>query len=186
MEESTDQEPENELGASKPDENDYKDELAKLSKTRTLIYTGFGGFLLFLLALTVFFYYNFRTIEVQGDSMVPTLQPGQRLLITKAYWLVGDIKYKDIVVIDNPSENEVIIKRVYKLGGEVVDLKNVPASWDLTLGKYTVPEGQVFVLGDNFKVSQDSRHYGPFKLSDVIGKVVIINSGIGTSAKAGT
>ena len=186
MEETTDQEQENELGASKPDEKDYEEALAKLSKTRTLIYTGFGGFLLFLLALAVFFYYNFRTIEVQGDSMVPTLQPGQRLLISKAYWLVGDIKYNDIVVINHVRENEVIIKRVYKLSGEIVDMQNVPPSWDLTQGEYTVPDNQIFVLGDNIEVSQDSRHYGPFDLNDVIGKVVVVNPGIGTSAKTGT
>lgn len=183
MEERTDQELVKKPGTPQPDK---KGEKPKLSKTRTLIYTGFGGFLLFLLALAVFFYYNFRTIEVQGDSMIPTLQPGQRLLISKAYWLVGDIKDNDIVVINNTSENEVIIKRVYKLAGETVDLQNVPASWDLTLGEYTVPENKIFVLGDNVEVSQDSRTYGPFDLKDVIGKVVVVNPEIDSSAKAGT
>ena len=144
----------------------------KSPKGRTLIYTGFGSFLLFLFGIVIFFYYNFKTIEVQGDSMMPTLKPGQRLLVSKAYWLVGDLKQDDIIVIENSRDNEIIIKRVYKLAGEKVDLRDVPFSWDVTQGDYIVPEGTVYVLGDNWSVSQDSRHYGPFELTDVIGKVV--------------
>lgn len=186
MEESTDQELDQELESATPVKKAESKFDASSSKTRTLIYTGFGGFLLFLLAIAVFFYANFRTIEVQGESMAPTLQPGQRLLISKAYWLVGDIQSGDIVVIDNRIENEVIIKRVYKLEGQTVDLQNVPAGWDLTHGEYTVPDHQIFVLGDNIEVSQDSRHYGPFDLNDIIGKVVVVNSGTSSSAEAGT
>lgn len=152
---------------------------------RTLIYTGFGSFLLFLFAFSLFFYFNFKTIEVQGDSMMPSLKPGQRLLVSKAYWFVGDLKYGDIVVINNKSENEVIIKRVYKLAGEKVDLKNVPFNWDITQGDYIVPEGTVYVLGDNWSVSQDSRHYGPFDLADVIGKVVIVRSALSSPDESG-
>jgi signal peptidase I len=152
---------------------------------RTLIYTGFGGFLLFLLAFSVFFYVNFKTIEVQGDSMEPTLHPGQRLLISQAYWLVGGIKRGDIVVLKNPFEDEVIIKRVNAVGGDVVDLQNVPANWDLARGDYVVPRGSIYVLGDNIEVSQDSRTYGPFELADVIGKVVVVHSAIGSSEEPG-
>ena len=149
---------------------------------KTVIYTGFGGFLLFLLAVSVFFYYNFKTVEVEGNSMEPTLKPGQRLLVCKAYWLVGQIKDGDIVVINNPFErNEVIIKRVYRTQGETVDLQNVPDSWDVTQGQYVVPQGTIFVLGDNPAVSQDSRFYGPFDSSSVIGKVVVVQSALGTS-----
>ena len=157
----------------------------KSPKGRTLIYTGFGSFLLFLFAIVIFFYYNFKTIEVQGDSMMPTLEPGQRLLVSKAYWLVGDLKFKDIIVIENSRDDDIIIKRVYKLAGEKVDIKNVPFTWDLTQGDYIVPEGTVYVLGDNWSVSQDSRHYGPFDLTDVIGKVVVIRSALDSSNESG-
>lgn len=157
----------------------------KSAKRRTLIYTGFGSFLLFLFAFVIFFYFNFKTIEVQGDSMLPTLQPGQRLLVSKAYWLVGNLKFEDIVVIDNVEDGEVIIKRVYRLAGEKVDFKNVPDSWDITQGDYIVPEGKVYVLGDNWPVSQDSRHYGPFELTNVIGKVVVIRSALNSSDESG-
>ena len=151
----------------------------KRQKRKRLIYTGFSGFLLFLLVVAVFFYRNFRTIEVQGDSMETTLHAGSRLLISNAYWLVGPIRDNDIVVIRNPyEENEVIIKRVYKLAGEAVGLANVPENWDVTSGPYIVPEGTIYVLGDNRQVSQDSRHYGPFEIEDVIGKVVVVHSAL--------
>ncbi len=154
---------------------------------KTVIYTGFGGFLLFILAFAVFFYYNFKTIEVQGDSMEPTLTAGDRLLISKAYWLIGPIKEDDIVVVRNPYENnEVIIKRVYRTEGGTVGLKNVPETWDITQGQYVVPKGTIFILGDNAAVSQDSRHYGPFAIEDVIGKMVVIHPAIDPSADPDT
>lgn len=157
----------------------------KRPSRKTVIYTGFGGFLLFILAFAVFFYVNFKTIEVQGDSMEPTLKAGDRLLISRAYWLIGPIKQGDIVVIRNPYEtDEVIIKRVYRSAGGKVGLKNVPETWDIAQGEYTVPEGTIFVLGDNAAVSQDSRHYGPFDLKDVIGKMVVIHPAIDPSSES--
>ncbi|HXH60682.1 MAG TPA: signal peptidase I [Fimbriimonadaceae bacterium] len=148
---------------------------------RTYIVSGFFAFLVFLFAVALFFFYNFQTIEVRGNSMEPTLEPGRRLLISKAYWLIGPIKKGDIVVLNNKRENDVLIKRVYALGGDKVDLQNVPENWRLTNGDYYVPKGKIYVLGDNLPVSEDSRHYGPFDLKDVLGKVVVVQSAIGSS-----
>lgn len=155
-----------------------------VKKRRKMIYSGFGGFLLFMLAVAVFFFYNFKTVEVNGDSMKPTLDTGNKLLITRAYWLVGPIVPDDIVVIKNEQEEDLIIKRVYKIEGQEVDPKNAPYSYSLADGPYIVPKGTIYVLGDNYQFSQDSRDYGPFSLNDVIGKVVIVQSAIGKSASA--
>lgn len=148
-----------------------------VARRRTLILTGFSGFLLFTLGFVVFFFMNFKTIEVQGDSMYPTLDPGQRLLMTKAYWLVGDLEVGDIVVLYNEAENEVIIKRVYRLGHGEVDLANVPKNYDLRNGAYIVRDGYIYVLGDNWEVSLDSRTYGEFPVEAIMGKVVVMNGG---------
>jgi signal peptidase I len=59
------------------------------------------------------------------------------------------------------------------MGGEKVDLFNVPTNWSLKQGEYTVPEGMIYVLGDNRAMSEDSRVFGPVDLSKVVGKVVI-------------
>ncbi len=167
-----------------PESDAASEQKRKVPSRKAVIWTGFGGFLMFLLAVSIFFWLSFTTVEVQGNSMEPTLDQGQRLLVSKAYWLVGPIKENDIVVIKKPDE--VIIKRVYKMAGETVDLAQVPETWDITRGKYVVPEGTIYVLGDNRDVSEDSRQDGPFPIKDVLGKVVVIQSAIGSSEEPGS
>lgn len=105
--------------------------------------------------------------------MLPTLKNNQRVLTSRAYWLVGRIKDKDIVVIRDDGPTGYIIKRVYRMAGEVVDWYNVPDYFDFRKGEFKVPAGYAYVLGDNREVSEDSRKFGPVKMSDIIGKVVI-------------
>jgi signal peptidase I len=145
-----------------------------MGKNRKRALTGFGVTLLFILAFAIFFFLNFRTVVVSGDSMLPTFRSGQRVLVSKAYWLVGPIRRKDVVVMRAPEASEFFIKRVYRLPGEEVDLANAPRSWSLTWGEFRVPEGSVFVLGDNLPHSEDSRQLGPVPLRDIIGKVVVL------------
>lgn len=126
-----------------------------------------------VLAFALFFNLNFRTVVVEGDSMLDTLKPGQRVLVSKAYWLIGGIRKKDIVVVRDQSTGGYFIKRVYRLAGEIVDYPNVPSSHRLASGDYVVPEGHVYVLGDNREVSEDSRKFGAVPLARIIGKVVV-------------
>ncbi len=135
--------------------------------------TGFGSVMLFVLAFTVLFFFNFRTIEVQGPSMEPTLKTGRRLLVSSAYWLIGPIKKGDIVVVHLKDKDDIVIKRVLGLGGDKIDPNNWPDQHSLTEGDYTVPQGQVFIVGDNRLQSEDSRTFGPVTRGEVIGKVVI-------------
>lgn len=130
-----------------------------------------SGTLLALLGLALFVWANFQLIEVRGDSMEPVLHNGERLLVSRAYWLVGPVKRNDIVVIRRPSDGEVLIKRVRGLGGDAIDWFERPVNVAVS-GPYQVPQGMVYVLGDNIPNSQDSRYYGPLPLQTVIGKVV--------------
>jgi signal peptidase I len=134
--------------------------------------TGFGISLVLILGITVFFYFQFTTVVVSGSSMEPTFKHGQRLLASKAYWLVGGINENDVVVIKAEDGVDYMIKRVYRLGGQIVDWKNVPRDWRLTQGEFKVPEGHVYVIGDNYLHSEDSRDYGPVPIERVIGKIV--------------
>lgn len=135
--------------------------------------TGFGFALLIVLGFAVFCFLNFSTVVVSGRSMQPTFHTGQRLLVSKAYWLFGPIKDKDIVVLHDTNPADYIIKRVAYLGGETVDWKNVPDEYQIEKGPYVVPTGQIYVLGDNRPESEDSRKFGPRDLTEVIGKVII-------------
>ncbi|MBS1706815.1 MAG: signal peptidase I [Armatimonadetes bacterium] len=145
------------------------------SKAAPKIVRGFGLLLIILLVFAVFFYNSFITVQVRGISMYSTLQDGQRLLATRAFWLAGDIKHNDIVVFKLKPGGEYLIKRVYRLGGESVDWLNVPKSWRLANGEYRVPKDMVYVLGDNRAESEDSRMFGPLRRDQILGKVVVVN-----------
>lgn len=105
-------------------------------------------------------------------------------MVSKAYWLVGDIKKNDIVVIKRLSDGEILIKRVYAMGGEKVDFYNVPENWSLTQGEYRVPDGEYYLLGDNRPVSEDSRHFGSVTPQEIVGKVIAVRMGLPSNATA--
>ena len=151
--------------------------LFSFARLRRHALSGFGLSMIAVLVFAVFFLLNFTTVVVSGQSMLPTFQTGRRLLATKAYWLVGNIRHDDIVVIreqDEKAGTGYFIKRVYRLPGETVDMVNVPRAplWTLAQGVYKVPADSVYVLGDNREVSADSREFGAVPLSRVIGKVI--------------
>jgi len=141
-------------------------------KSKRVLITSFGFVLVIIFAITVFFYANFKTVVVTGNSMEPTFKSGRRLLSSRAYWLVGDIQPRDVIVIRGETPGEYMIKRVYKLGGQVVDWANVPENWSISSGEYVVPKDHVYVLGDNRDYSEDSRRYGAVKVDRILGKIV--------------
>lgn len=104
--------------------------------------------------------------------MEPTLKDKQRILVCKAFWLVGAPKKGDIVVIRGEAPGEYLVKRVYATEGEEVDYAYQPENYDFSQGKYVVPEGYVYVLGDNLSMSEDSREFGPVPMQRILGKVV--------------
>ena len=136
--------------------------------------TGFSAVLLTIFALVVFFKTNFEYVIVSGNSMEPTFSDKNKILTSRAYWLVGAIKDGDVVVVTNPEDTKgYLIKRVHRMGGEKVDFLNVPEDHRLADGEYIVPADSVYVIGDNRAVSEDSRKFGPVKKSDILGKYVI-------------
>jgi signal peptidase I len=143
-------------------------------KAKRKLATGFGAGLLFMLAFALFFQFHFTTVVVTGESMEPTFRSGQRLLVCRAYWLVGPIRRNDIVVLRSQErETEYLIKRVDRMPGEVVDFLNVPTTWKIVQGELRVPEGHLYVIGDNREASEDSRNFGPVPIDRVVGKVIV-------------
>lgn len=128
-----------------------------------------------------------RPVVVQGESMFPTLSTNDRLIL---YCFDYTPERGDIVVIRRENA-EPLIKRVIAVGGDTVQIQNqrVYLNGELLWEPYltdgatpsvgfsktvTVPEGHLFVLGDNRSNSHDSRHadIGMVNIEMVVGKAV--------------
>jgi signal peptidase I len=129
------------------------------------------------------FSYSFRMVRVQGHSMDPTYYNGQWLLVRRMNWPLPPLRVGDVIVFR--LDNGLLVKRIAALGGHAIpsDESTVvvhrsrrhPGTWDEKvvaedLGR--VPEGQMYVLGDNPPVSDDSRSFGPVPVSTLVGLVV--------------
>lgn len=122
-------------------------------------------------------------VVVSGDSMVPSLNDGQLLLLNKLSYKFKEIERFDVVVV-KVGKNE-IIKRVIGLPGETVEYKDnklyindqvLESEYDFATDNFnelSIPENEYFVLGDNRTISSDSRIIGTIAEKDIIGKTNI-------------
>lgn len=143
-----------------------------------------------ILAVVLYFGINAVSarVRVDGFSMRPTLEDGEYILVNKLAYKTGEPERGDIVVFVFPvNPQEDLIKRVIGLPGETVSVHNgvvsvngaplaepyiaSPPAYD---GDWVVPEGQLFVLGDNRNDSRDSHQWGLLPIENVIGRAVII------------
>ncbi len=140
------------------------------------------------------YHFLFVSIEIQGESMLPTFDDKDRLVVSK----VSTIDRFDMIVFNAPNTNEKSIKRVIGIpedriemiddrlyiNGEVYDepyVKRIDGdpitdqiTGNFTLAEITeqeeVPEGAFFVLSDHRLKSIDSRHFGFIYKDDVFGE----------------
>lgn len=132
-------------------------------------------------------------IMVSSDSMEPTVSAGSFVWLDKASPGLTGVHPGQLVVFRGPDDAEmpndvVLLKRVVAKGGQTVSMRDGQLYVDgkpsqepfvdqrtidgVYFGTVTVPEGELFVLGDNRETSIDSRDFGPIPASGVIGTVL--------------
>ena len=132
----------------------------------------------------------FRSV-VQGNSMNATLQNGDNLVVERVSYYFHEPRRYDIVVFrvpDDERKREHYIKRVIGLPGETVEISGGKVWIDGAVleddvygkeainrdfGPVTVPEGEVFVLGDNRNDSRDSTEIGTISKKRILGRVLV-------------
>ena len=149
---------------------------------------GFGVAAVVLIQMFVF-----KTFFVPSGSMEPTLQPGDRVVVSK---LDHNYQRGNIVVFNTPpgevkacgpSDANQLIKRIIGLPGETISSRGdqvlingqpLPQPWfpAAPLGQpiktTDIPKNEYYVMGDNRAHSCDSRYWGPIAKQSIIGKVV--------------
>ena len=127
-------------------------------------------------------------IRVDGHSMEPTLQNGELVIVNKLAYRFSAPKAGDVIVFRFPRDpDQEYIKRIIGLPGDEVKIANgqvfingkqaaepyiaAPPAYNMI---WQVPEGTVFVLGDNRNNSSDSHDWGPVAMEYVVGKAVFI------------
>ena len=141
-----------------------------------------------IVTVVIIFTFLFRIVGVEGASMQPGINGGDRLIISHLFYAP---KAGDVVVIQHKEFLVPIIKRIIATEGQTIDvhpetgevfvdgvLRNEPFIKELTRKIYsvtyphTVADGCVFVMGDNRNNSRDSREVGDIDVDSIIGKVM--------------
>jgi signal peptidase I len=133
----------------------------------------------------------FSGVELGNDGMIPTLKPGQHLLVSRIPYLLTAPARGDIVVVrDRIDPSRAAAMRVIGLPGDVLNIKGaqvtlnnqplrepyLPESLDrlgvsaTNVGQYRVPEGNYFLMNDNRFNLDDSRSAGMASADDIIGR----------------
>lgn len=137
----------------------------------------------------------FQPYEIPSGSMEQTIMTGDMVFSEKVSYYFRDPEPGDIVTFSDPEiPGRILIKRVIAVGGQTVNINDedglvyvdgVPLSESYTNGlpsytlansiagvtyPYTVPEGELWVMGDNRTNSQDSRYFGSIDQDTVTGR----------------
>lgn len=185
------------VNTPEPQENIVENSVktAETKKKKTFfgeVYDWIETFCFALALMVVLFIFVFRYVTVDGNSMMNTLHDQDKLIISNFNYTP---QTGDIVVIYIEGQNKPYIKRVIATEGQTVkiDFEKWQVYVDGELleedyvlrregdmhyaafynGEFTVPEGQVYVMGDNRNDSTDSRVLGCLDEHNIIGRVIV-------------
>ncbi len=143
-----------------------------------------------ILAIVLFFGINYITqrVRVENISMLPTLKPGNLLVVNKLAYRNDNYSRGDIVVfhfqgnieedyikrvIGIPGDHVVISNGVVKVNGIILDEPYILEE-SRRVNTWDVPEGKLFVLGDNRNDSSDSSTWGFVDMDWVVGQALLV------------
>jgi len=134
--------------------------------------------------------YIMMTVEIKGVSMTPTLLDGERFILYRCPYLWRTPRKREIVVIRDPEDHGLSIKRIVALPGETVEIRPdgvfidnhrlaepyltsmaSSASGTAPVKPVRLGRDDYFLLGDNRSVSADSRTYGPVPRNYILGLI---------------
>jgi len=137
---------------------------------------------------------GFEIFRIPSNSMQPTLIPGDNIFVSTRAYQNKSPKINDVIIFLYPKDKEVnYVKRLIGVAGDTVRIENfnvyvngkvinqtyldndlVQKPFSRYMQEITIPEGKLFVLGDNRDNSNDGRFFGLVNEADVIGKAKII------------
>ena len=123
---------------------------------------------------------------VVSDSMAPTVDRGDIVIVDKFVWRWENLDHGDVVTFTHPDNGDLLVKRVVGLPGDTIAIEDavlrvngalVPEPFvdhtridGLYFGPVVVPPDHVFLLGDNRFASIDSRDYGSVSIDSLTGR----------------
>lgn len=147
--------------------------------------------LTFLIAFALAFLirtFVFEPYKVQMSSMNPTLYENDLIIVNKFIFKFREPKRGEVIIFKPPYGDKDYIKRVIGLPGETIEIKDgfvyingekliepyIKNSTPGVLLPTLIPEGKVFVMGDNRGNSLDSREFGPIEIDKIDGRADFI------------
>ena len=147
-----------------------------------------------IIVIAVIRMFLFVSFSVDGLSMDPTLEDGDRVVVNKFIYDLADVEQDDVIVFNSnedsayvkrvigvPGDNVEMVDRTVYLNGEPLQEDYVTHQGESYMDNFTlsdmgvedgkIPEGHYLVLGDNRPISRDSRDFGLITEDAIIGEV---------------
>ncbi len=142
------------------------------------------------LLIVLFRTFVFQNFIVEGNSMLNTLLPGERVIVSRIHYLIGEPQRGDVIVFQYPRDpSRDFVKRIIGMPGETIAIRNgqvfingkalPPETYTTNRTRddfppFTLGEDEYFVMGDNRGGSSDSRSWGPLQGRFIIGKAWLV------------
>jgi signal peptidase I len=143
-----------------------------------------------VLAYLIISHFILMAVQIKGVSMSPTLLDGDKYILYRCQYLWRAPRKGEIVVIKDPEDHDLSIKRIVALPDEVIEIRDdgvyvnsaklpepylsstaARASGHSRIQPTRLGPGQFFVMGDNRDFSADSRIYGPVGREAILGRI---------------